>query len=37
MATLGQQLVDAALPEKYRNRGTLTKSNLHGLLSELAK
>lgn len=37
MTTLGQHLVDAALPEKYRGRGALTKTNLHGILGEMAK
>jgi len=37
MATLGQHIVDTLLPEKYRGRGPLTKTNLHNILTELAK
>lgn len=35
--TLGQHLVDHALPEQWRGRGTLTKSSLNDLLVDVAK
>jgi DNA-directed RNA polymerase subunit beta' len=37
LPTFGQYLVDTALPEKYRGRGTLTKTKLHDVLLDVAK
>lgn len=37
MATLGQHLVNAILPPKWRDRGVLTKSSLNQILVEIAK
>ena len=37
MPTLGQYLVDDALPTKYQGRGTLTSKNLHNVLTDVAK
>lgn len=37
MPTFGQYLVDDALPVQYRGRGTLTKKNLHSVLTDVAK
>lgn len=37
MPTFGQYLVDDALPEKYRGRGTLTSKNMHNVLTDIAK
>ena len=35
--TLGQALVNSILPKEYRNKGSLTKKQLHGILAEIAK